>query len=74
MPQDCLEQSRLTAKDGGNAARLLGAIAATTSLWLSNAGAVAEAARIFTRLTSYPCQSVKIRGIHVLFLLPLIKV
>ncbi|TRW97124.1 hypothetical protein [Candidatus Methylobacter oryzae] len=34
MPQDCLEQSRLTAKDGGNAARLPGAIAATTSLWV----------------------------------------
>jgi len=42
MPQDCLEQSRLTAMEGGNAARLPGAIAAATSLWFSNAGAIAD--------------------------------
>jgi len=47
MPQDCLEQSRLTAMEGGNAARLPGAIAAATSLWFSNPGAVAEAKHKF---------------------------
>jgi hypothetical protein len=33
MPQDCREQSRLTAMDGGNAARLQGAIAADCHGW-----------------------------------------
>jgi len=39
-------KSALTARDGGNAARLPGAIAAATSLWLSNVGSNAEATPI----------------------------
>jgi len=37
----------LTSKDGGNAARLPGAIAAATSLWFSNAGAIAENTKFY---------------------------